>query len=74
MPRGLVELAQNTEERGEVRGDRMREQRGTGHTHTAEVERERGRGGGGLTESHIGHFGDIPCREVSVELIRRRKH
>ena len=34
-------------------------------------ERERERGGGGLTVYHIGHFGDIPCREVSVELIRR---
>ena len=51
----------------------MRETEGHGgtHTHTERQERERERereGGGGLTVFHIGHFGDIPCREVSVEL------
>ena len=35
------------------------------HTHTQQRERERE---GGLTLIHRGHFGDIPCREVSVEL------
>ena len=46
-----------------------------GHTHThREREREREGRWGGLTLCHIGHFGDIPCREVSVELIRTKKH
>ena len=58
----------------------MRETEGHGgaHTHThsrkREREREREREGGGLTPFHMGHFGDIPCREVSVELIRITKH
>ena len=56
----------------------MRETEGHGghtHTHSREREKEReGEGGGGLTAIHRGHFGDIPCREVSVELSRILKH
>ena len=74
-PDGAVELILQIEtlrmERGEVRGDRMRETEGHGghtHTHSRNREREGGRGemGGGLTAIHRLHFGHVPCPDGAV--------